>query len=177
VPTARLVDELWSERPPQTAVKSVQVFVSQLRRLLPQGLIATRTRGYVLEVDPDAVDLLRFERLVEEARTAAPPEQAAALWREALRLWRGPALAEFGAEPFFRAEAARLEELRLSAVEARLEADLALGRHSELVDSPPSSGCWSRGDSRPARPRAGGGRGLDLPLRPEGCRARMPARG
>jgi DNA-binding SARP family transcriptional activator len=128
----RLLDGLWPDGPPETAVKSVQLYVSQLRKLLPAGAIATRAPGYVLEVDPDAVDLFRFERLVAEAR-AAEPARAAPLLREALELWRGPALAEFGEEPFFRSESARLEELRLAAVEEGIELELALGHHGELV--------------------------------------------
>jgi DNA-binding SARP family transcriptional activator len=127
----RLIDTLWGEAP-ETAIKLVQLYVSQLRKLLPAGAIATRAPGYLLEVDPDAVDLLRFERLVAEARSAQP-SRAAQLLREALELWRGPALAEFGEESFFRTESARLEELRLAALEQRIEAELALGRHAELV--------------------------------------------
>jgi DNA-binding SARP family transcriptional activator/tetratricopeptide (TPR) repeat protein len=127
----RLIDTLWAEAP-ETAVKSVQLYVSQLRKMLPAGAIATRAPGYVLEVDPDAVDLFRFERLVAEAR-AAEPARAAQLLCEALELWRGPALAELGDESYFRAEAARLEELRLAALEQRIEAELALGHHAQLV--------------------------------------------
>jgi DNA-binding SARP family transcriptional activator len=127
-----LIDELWGEEPPETAVKALQTYISQLRKLLPAETLLTRPRGYVLEVGAEAVDLLRFERLVTEAR-AAVPDRAAQQLREALALWRGPALAEFADEPFARAEAARLEDLRLTALEARIEADLALGCHAELV--------------------------------------------
>jgi DNA-binding SARP family transcriptional activator len=128
----RLIDGLWGDDPPETAVKSVQVYVSRLRKLLPEGMLLTRAPGYLLAVGDDALDLGRFERLVEEAR-AARPQQAAVLLRGALGLWRGPALAEFDDEPFARFEAARLDELRFGALERRIEADLALGRHSELV--------------------------------------------
>jgi len=128
----RLIDELWGEKPPPTVVKLVQLYVSQLRKLLPEGTIVTRPPGYLLEVEPDAVDVLRFERLVAEAR-ATSPERAAALLREALELWRGPALAEFAEESFFRTESERLEEQRLAALEARIDAELALGLHSDLV--------------------------------------------
>jgi DNA-binding SARP family transcriptional activator len=128
----RLIDQLWGEDPPETAVKALQVYVSQLRKLLPAGMLMTRPPGYVLEVEPEAVDLLRFERLVAEAR-ACEPARASVLLREALGLWRGPPLAEFGEEPFARVEATRLEDLRLAALEERIEADLSLGRHAELV--------------------------------------------
>jgi DNA-binding SARP family transcriptional activator len=128
----RLIDELWGESAPETAVTSVQVYVSRLRKSLPEGVLLTRPPGYVVQVEPEQVDLLRFERLVAEARGAAPA-LAAALLHEALELWRGPPLAEFGEEPFARVEAARLEELRLAALEDRIDADLALGRHADLV--------------------------------------------
>jgi DNA-binding SARP family transcriptional activator len=128
----RLVDELWGERPPETAVATIQVYVSRLRKLLPEGTLATRPPGYVLAVEPDAVDLQRFERLVGAARDA-DPARSSELLREALALWRGPPLAEFAEEPFARAAAGRLEELRLAALEQRVEADLELGRHAELV--------------------------------------------
>jgi DNA-binding SARP family transcriptional activator len=127
----RLIDELWGARPPATAVKSVQVYVSRLRKLLPTGALETRAPGYLLEVAPDQVDLLRFERLVAAARRVEPAD-ASRLLREALALWRGQALAEFE-EPFAKAEAGRLEHQRLAALEERLDADLALGRHAELV--------------------------------------------
>ena len=128
----RLVDELWGDSPPETAVQGVQVYVSRLRRLLPAETLLTRPPGYLLAAAPETIDLRRFERLVADARMA-DPERASRLLREALELWRGPALAEFGEEPFSRAEAGRLEDLRLAALEERIEADLALGRHHELA--------------------------------------------
>src|SRR5215207_9466740 len=100
----RLIDGLWGENPPETAVKSVQTYISQLRKLLPAGMLVTRPPGYVIDVEPDAVDLRRFERLVAEARSSGPA-RASALLGEALGLWRGPPLAEFGDEPFARVEA------------------------------------------------------------------------
>jgi DNA-binding SARP family transcriptional activator len=127
----RLIDELWGEEPPETAVQSVQVYVSRLRRLLPDATLLTRAPGYVLEVEPEAFDLHRFERLAADARKA-DPERASHLLREALELWRGPALAEFD-EPFARVEGGRLEDLRLTALEERFAADLALGRHADLI--------------------------------------------
>src|SRR5207249_10890467 len=72
VPRERLIDELWGEQPPETAVKAVQVYVSQLRKLLPAGMLVTRAPGYLLEVEPEAVDLLRFERLVAAAHSVDP---------------------------------------------------------------------------------------------------------
>jgi DNA-binding SARP family transcriptional activator len=128
----RLIDELWGEEPPLKAVKAVQTYVSQLRRLLPPGMLVTRPPGYMLEAPPKSVDLLRFERLVADSR-GADPGRASSLLTDALALWRGPPLAEFGEEPFARTESGRLEHLRLSALEERIDADLALGRHVELV--------------------------------------------
>jgi DNA-binding SARP family transcriptional activator len=129
----RLIDELWRESAPRTAGNALQYHVSRLRKALaPADVIATREPGYAIRVGPDELDLLRFERLVGEARPASP-EVAATLLREALALWRGPALADLAYEPFAQPEILRLEELRLAALEQRLEADLALGRHAELV--------------------------------------------
>jgi DNA-binding SARP family transcriptional activator len=107
--------------------------VSQLRKALaPREAIVTQEPGYVIRVGPDELDLLRFEALVEEARQAAP-ELAAQCLREALDLWRGPALADLAHESFAQAEIPRLEELRLEALERRFEADLAIGRPAEIV--------------------------------------------
>jgi peptide/nickel transport system substrate-binding protein len=136
VPTGALVDALWGERPPATAVKTVQVYVSQLRKLLGDGVVETRPAGYLIRLDPDALDAARFERLLARGRSLAAegePGEAAAALREALALWRGPALAEFRDLPFARDETFRLEELRLVALESRIEADVALGRHVEVV--------------------------------------------
>jgi len=133
VSTGRLIDELWGVRAPKTASNALQYHVSQLRKALaPSEAIVTREPGYLIRVGPDELDLLRFERLVEEAQQASP-ELAARLLRDALRLWRGPALADLAHESFAQAEILRLEELRLVAVERRIEADLALDRHAELV--------------------------------------------
>jgi DNA-binding SARP family transcriptional activator len=126
----RLIDELWGEEPPETAVTTVQVYVSRLRKLIGADALVTRAPGYALQVEPELVDLLRFERLLAEARVADGDRSE--LLREALGLWRGPALSEFE-ESFARVEGGRLEELRLGAVEDRIGADLALGRHAEIV--------------------------------------------
>jgi DNA-binding SARP family transcriptional activator len=131
----RLVEELWGLDPPDTAPKMVQIGVSQLRRVLPAGTLATRPPGYLLAVPAETVDLARFERLVREGRAllaAGDAAAAAARLHDATALWRGPALAEFD-EPFADLEAPRLAELRLAGTEERIEADLALGRHAALV--------------------------------------------
>jgi DNA-binding SARP family transcriptional activator/tetratricopeptide (TPR) repeat protein len=133
-----LIDELRGERPPETAAKLVQVYVSRLRKALEpdrasgaREVLITRAPGYVLAVGPDELDLHRFERLVEEGREALAgqaPGAAAERFREALGMWRGAPLADFAGERFAEAEIGRLEELRLVALEDRIDADLALGR-------------------------------------------------
>jgi DNA-binding SARP family transcriptional activator/pimeloyl-ACP methyl ester carboxylesterase len=131
----RLIDDLWGERVPATAAKMVHVYVARLRKVLPEGLLRTHPSGYAAELEREALDLHRFEMLVAEGRDlleAADAETASHRLREALALWRGPALGEFR-EPFAVAESARLEELRLAALEHRIEADLAAGRHTDLV--------------------------------------------
>jgi pimeloyl-ACP methyl ester carboxylesterase len=113
----------------------VQIYVSQLRKVLPAGMLQTRPPGYAIEVEPGAIDVVRFERLRLEgaaAQAAGNAELAAERFRAALALWRGEPLGGLP-EPFARAEAARLETLYLACVESRIEADLDRGRHSELV--------------------------------------------
>ncbi len=132
VPTERLVFELWGERPPKTATTSVQNTVSQLRKVLGAGVLHTRSAGYLIELDGDQLDLLRFERLVQAAHAAEPVERGRVL-REALGLWRGAALADFQLETFAQGEIQRLEDLRLVALEDRIAADLELGATGELV--------------------------------------------
>ncbi len=132
----RLIDELWGEEPPETAVQSLQVYVSRLRKLLPSETLLTRPPGYLLEVEPSELDLQRFEQLLTEGHAAlaqGDAGRASDVLHDALALWRGPALAEFVFEPFAQAEIGRLEDLRLAAVEERIEADLALGRHADLI--------------------------------------------
>src|SRR5829696_509671 len=131
----RLVDDLWGDSVPESAVKMVHIYVSQLRKLLPHGMLVTRAPGYAVELEPEAVDVARFTRLHGEGRAAlaaGDPATAAARLREALGLWRGAALAEFS-EPFAQTEGAHLEELHLACLEDRIEVDLALGRHADLV--------------------------------------------
>ena len=133
----RLALALWGEEAPAAAARTVQVYVSRLRRALSDAEALTTTpAGYVLRVRPGELDAERFERLAAEGReafAAGRPDDAGALLREALGLWRGPALGELAFEAFAQADAARLEEQRLAALEARIEADLAAGRHAELV--------------------------------------------
>jgi predicted ATPase/DNA-binding SARP family transcriptional activator len=132
VPQSVLFDGLWGDRPPQTAAKALQVYVSQLRRTLGRELVRTRPGGYELVIGPDALDLARFERLVAEARASSPAD-AAPKMREALALWRGTPLADVGEAAFAPAETGRLEELRLAASEELAEAELALGHEAELI--------------------------------------------
>jgi DNA-binding SARP family transcriptional activator len=132
VPSERLITYLWGESPPPTAATSLQNAVSQLRKALGADVVETRAHGYALNAEKDAVDARRFEQLVNEARTAEA-ERRASLVGEALQLWRGPPLADFSYEGFAQNEAARLEELRLTALEERIEAQLELGGAAELV--------------------------------------------
>src|SRR6266436_5642771 len=132
VSTDRLIEEIWNGKPPGTALKSVQVYVSQLRKALGDGRLVTRERGYELLVAPGEVDADRFDALVQAA-SAAAPEQACARLREALALFRGEPLADLQLEPWAQTEIARRDRKRSAALEARIDADLALGRHRELV--------------------------------------------
>ena len=132
VPTERLIDDLWSGEPPPTAPKMVQMYVGELRKTLEGDVLRTVAPGYGLRVDGDELDLTRFERLLEQARDS-DAAAAASLLREALALWRGPPLGEFAYEAWAQTEIARLEELRLAALEERFEADLATGRAGEIV--------------------------------------------
>lgn len=136
VSTDRLVDGLWGEAPPRRAVKAVQVYVSQLRKALDPGVIVSQPPGYLIELEADQLDLHRFERLAAEGRRALEQQDAsaaAAKLREALSLWRGAPLADLAYESFAQVETSRLEELRLAALEDRIDADLSLGRHAELI--------------------------------------------
>jgi YVTN family beta-propeller protein len=139
VPTDRLIDELWPNEAPPSAPKIIQVHVSRLRKALDgagEGVLITRGHGYELRIASGELDLDRFRALLEDGRAALAahdPRKAADRLREALALWRGPPLAEFAYESFAQEEIARLEELHLAAVEERIEADLALGRHDAVV--------------------------------------------
>jgi YVTN family beta-propeller protein len=130
----RLIDELWGDAAPATVNSAFHVYLSRLRKLLGEHL-ARDADGYTLRIDPDRLDARRFECLAVEGRealAAGDPERAAKLLRDALALWRGTPLAGLS-EPFAAAAAARLEESRLAGLEDRIEADLELGRHRQLV--------------------------------------------
>jgi predicted ATPase/class 3 adenylate cyclase/DNA-binding winged helix-turn-helix (wHTH) protein len=140
VSSGSLIDDIWGEQRPESAANVIQTYVSHLRRLLQpgqprtnNGVILTRTPGYLLRVEPGQLDRDRFDALVAEARSHDDPESAVELLREALGLWRGPPLQEFAFEDFARTEIARLEDLRLSVIGERVELELRLGRHADLV--------------------------------------------
>ena len=143
VPVAQLIDDLWPEGPPDSAHNALQAYVSRLRKALRRDpadpaaeVIRFERGGYVLDLSEVEIDSDRFARLFEEGERnmrAGDAEEAASVLREALALWRGPALADFADAPFAQAEIARLEGLRLTAIEARIDADLACGRHAALV--------------------------------------------
>jgi DNA-binding SARP family transcriptional activator len=132
VSTDFLIDALWGENPPRTATTSLQNSIVALRKLLGPRALVTRPPGYMLVLDDDDLDLTRFERLVAEARALEPEERATNL-REALALWRGDPLSDAGFEPAVEAEIRRLEELRVTTIEDRVDADLACGRFAEVV--------------------------------------------
>jgi DNA-binding SARP family transcriptional activator len=132
VPTEVLVDRLWGEDPPPTATTSLQNTISRLRKLLGPERLITKPPGYAVSLGEDELDLARCDRLVERARELKP-EPRGALLRDALALWRGRPLADFGYETWAQGEIGRLEEVRSSLLEDRIDADLELGRHSELV--------------------------------------------
>jgi DNA-binding SARP family transcriptional activator len=141
VSSDRLIDQLWGEAGSTDGAKSLSVAMARLRKALAagqssgegDGVLITRPPGYELRLARGQLDLHRFERLVADARAAAEPAAAAAKLRDALGLWRGPPLADLAYESFCQAEIARLDELRLAALEDRLRADLELGRHADLV--------------------------------------------
>ena len=132
VPKSTLVDWIWGEYPPSDAANALQRLVSRLRKALPEGVIEGHTEGYRLAVEPGAVDAVRFERLVSQARSDEGPRR---LLREALGLWRGPAMQGVGLQDSaaFDAAVTRLEGLRLTAMEDRFEAEAGLGHGAELV--------------------------------------------
>ena len=133
VSTDRLIDELWPEHPPPAAVKTVQMYVSQLRRVLGNGALTTYGRAYRLEVGSAVIDAQRFEDAVAEASVEQQPDRAVELLRDAISLWRGPALSDVVGSPLAQAEIGRLEELRLVATEARLERELELRPPEDLI--------------------------------------------
>jgi DNA-binding SARP family transcriptional activator len=136
VPFGRLVAVLWGEQPPASAAPVLRVYVSGLRRLLGQERIRTAAGGYLIAVAPEQVDLHRFEGLAtraQRARDAGRLDEASELFRTALGLWRGPALADVESDELQRVEAVRIEELRLKTLEDRLDLDLERGRHREVI--------------------------------------------
>jgi DNA-binding SARP family transcriptional activator/streptogramin lyase len=140
IPRERLIEELWGDAAPKTVKAVLNVYLSRLRRLLADGsgeqLLLTHAAGYLLSVRPEGLDARRFETLLQQGRrelASGDAEGASATLHDALALWRGPPLADLVLEPFAQSEIARLEELRLTALEARIEADLALGRRDSLV--------------------------------------------
>lgn len=138
VSTDQLVDRLWERRAPPTAVATLQVYVSQLRKLLGSKTIATRRPGYALSITPRAVDAVDFERLAIEGRSLigrGEMEPARLALVEALALWRGAALSEFIYEEWAAAPARHLEELRMVAREDLLDARLGLGASRDVVAS------------------------------------------
>jgi serine/threonine protein kinase/ABC-type glycerol-3-phosphate transport system substrate-binding protein len=134
VPTESLIDQVWSGEPPEAARGTIHSYISHLRKALGADRIEGRPPGYVLHVGADELDAERFERLLREARFAnGSPGRAGNLLREALGLWTGPAFADLSFEPSLAGEIARLDELRLQALEERIAADLAEGRHGEVI--------------------------------------------
>ena len=170
VPTERLIDELWGDTPPETARSALQVYVAALRKALGGEGSALRTSapGYVLDVEPGALDLDRFVALRAEAQAADDEERRSELLREALELWRDTPLADLSAEPFAATAVARLEELRLEALEQRIDADLALGRHAVARSGARGARRRAALSGAVARPAHAGA----LPLRATGRRAR-----
>ena len=132
---SELIDGLWGQASPRGAANALQALVSRLRRALPGAVIESRPAGYQLELDPQATDIVRFEELAAAGRAQLreDPAAAAVTLRQALGLWRGPALLEVAETDFGRAVIARLDELRLSALEQRIDADLRSGPHAQLV--------------------------------------------
>ena len=136
VPSEQLLVDLWGEDSPPSAANALQAAISRVRRTLPPARLITRAPGYALRIFPEELDVSQFEQLVSEGREVlaeGAAAQAARTLSQALSLWQGPALADFRYEPFAQAEIARLEELHLTCLEERIEADLALGSASVLI--------------------------------------------
>ena len=133
VPADALIDQIWGDDPPQAARNSLQSYVSHLRKALGGDRLEGRAPGYVLHLTAAELDASVFETLVREARSVTGDADRGAMLREALGLWRGPAYADLAGEESLQGEIARLEELRLQALEERLAADIAAGRHGDVV--------------------------------------------
>ena len=129
-----LIDGLWGERPPPSAAKNVQLYISRLRRALgTEASIVTHGRGYELQLPEDAVDAARFKRLVDRARRDGGPGMNGGVARDALELWHGAPLADVAEEPFAAPEIRRLQEFHLRAIEVTIATELAAGRHAEVI--------------------------------------------
>ncbi|WBO69597.1 MULTISPECIES: AfsR/SARP family transcriptional regulator [Streptomyces] len=147
VPVPTLMEEIWGTELPQSAMTTLQTYIMQLRRYLgtamgpdapgaAKNVLATRHGGYLLQIPPESVDVHTYERLVAEGQEAfdeGEDERAARCFGEALALWHGPALVDVGLGPVLAIEVTRLEESRLVTTERRIDADLRLGRHVELI--------------------------------------------
>ena len=135
VPVDLLIDGLWGEEPPETAKNTLQTYVYRLRQVLGEDRISSEAGGYLLRTDAAEIDAARFEAMVKDAKAnrSFDPSKAAAVFSEALALWRGAPLADLSNEPSLRGEIARLEELHLSATEHRIAAEIAIGGHSTVV--------------------------------------------
>jgi WD40 repeat protein/serine/threonine protein kinase len=134
VPIDTLIDQLWGDLPPDAARNTLHSYVSHLRKALGSERLEGRANGYVLHLTPEELDAARFENLVRDAKAAdGHSDRAASLLREALALWTGPAFADLASELSLTGEIARLEEMRMQALEERIAADLASGRHREVV--------------------------------------------
>ncbi|MEV8309140.1 AfsR/SARP family transcriptional regulator [Streptomyces flavidovirens] len=147
MPVATLMEEIWGAEPPQSALATLQTYILQLRRRLAAAMgpdapgsakdvLTTRHGGYLLRIPPESVDVQQYEELVTEGRNAfedGDDEVSADRFRRALELWRGPALVDVRVGPILEIEVLRLEASRLGTVERRIDADLRLGRHSELI--------------------------------------------
>ncbi|MFJ3235641.1 BTAD domain-containing putative transcriptional regulator [Streptomyces sp. NPDC086787] len=147
MPVPTLMEEIWSTRPPQSALTTLQTYILQLRRRLGTAMgpgapgrakevLATRHGGYLLQIPEDSVDVHDYERLIREGQAAfdvGDSEVSAARFRTALNLWRGPALVDVRVGPILDIEVRRLQESRLVTVERRIDAELRLGRHAELI--------------------------------------------
>jgi WD40 repeat protein/serine/threonine protein kinase/DNA-binding SARP family transcriptional activator len=131
----RLIGEVWGDEPPPAARSTLRGYLSHLRKALGPDQLEHRSGGYVLRAEPSAIDAVRFEALVHEGRAirTADPATAVQIFQQALGLWRGPALADLTDQASLQPEIARLEELRLAALEGRIDAELELARHRELV--------------------------------------------
>ena len=134
VSTDRLIDRVWGDEPPDAARSALFAYISRLRKLLGAARIQARPPGYILVAERSEVDALRFADLVDSARARTDDREAfAALLSDALDLWRGGTLADLAGYDALRPSIARLEELRLGALEDRIEAEIDLGRHREVV--------------------------------------------